>query len=253
MTEQVVVVAAGLVKGGMHARICFDRCTFLKLSLLFFRLSLSPMFAMKPHVKATCFVALLVMAGLQPVAAVGASQAWCLRPAWWGLPWPWSFVWPLEGAGAGGRRASPSRGGDWIRVRPAEAEADTLHELNKSAHAALGQQWDVDFVSLEICPGCLPVLSDFWEVGGRATRPANSAFPYGLEVSCSPFTLRIASMHHSAMSADHESELRAAGERLRQFLEASGVTGRPVLSPPSSQQGGYAQENSWQLLWPNAA
>jgi hypothetical protein len=127
-------------------------------------------------------------------------------------------------------------GGDWISTRPAEVEPGTLHELNRSAAAPLGQHWDADFISMEISPGCIPLLNDFWEVGGRASRPSKSDFPQGLELTCTPFTLRLASIHHSAMSSEHENELREAGERLRQFLEASGVTGHPVLSPPSSKQ-----------------
>lgn len=52
--------------------------------------------------------------------------------------------------------------------------------------------------------------------------------------TCSPFTLRVASIHHPSMTSEHESMLREAASKLRVFLQASGVTGHPILAAPDT-------------------
>ena len=81
-------------------------------------------------------------------------------------------------------------------------------------------------------------MADYWEVGGTLTRSPKSDFPTGLELAREPFTLRLASTKHTAMTAAHEQDLREIAKKLRTFLQESGVTGHPLLGAPSdaSQQ-----------------
>lgn len=97
------------------------------------------------------------------------------------LPWASFGAFALLGGGCLGlgflhgtcqeQKQGPSPGlfggGDWISTRPAEVEPGTLHELNRSAAAPLGQHWDADFTSMEISPGCIPLLNHFWWVQGK--------------------------------------------------------------------------------------
>ena len=136
------------------------------------------------------------------------------------------------------------REGNDVEEPPTHAH-QSLWDLNRQEEegdrlaAPLGQAWDVDFVSMEISANCIPILADGWEVGGRLGRSPASDFPFGLEISCSPFTLRVASIFHPSMTNEHESMLREAASKLRVFLQAAGVIGHPILAAPDTlgQQG----------------
>ena len=134
-----------------------------------------------------------------------------------------------------------------LRAKAAGEEEDgSLKDLNEKSYNKLFSHWDIDFLSMEISPGGIPILTPFWEVGGSLARPTDSDFASGLEIGSSPFTLRIQSTQRDAVNEHHDEALRTAAKELRQFLQGCGGVGRPVLakgailSPPAS-------------LWPRAS
>ena len=83
---------------------------------------------------------------------------------------------------------------------------------------------------MEVSANSLPILAEYWEIGRRLARSADSDFPPGLAIASSPLTLRIASIKHASMTKEHEALLVEAAKKLRNFLKSSGVTGHPILA-----------------------
>ena len=76
-------------------------------------------------------------------------------------------------------RQEPARSSGWInpraRAQASAEEAPLFSALYLASQQPMGQQWDVDFLSMEIGPGRHP-FSDSWEVGGSINRPTDSDF-----------------------------------------------------------------------------
>ena len=67
-----------------------------------------------------------------------------------------------------------------LRAKAAGEEEDgSLKDLNEQSYSKLFSHWDIDFLSMEISPGGIPILPPFWEVGGSLARPTDSDFPFG--------------------------------------------------------------------------
>lgn len=81
------------------------------------------------------------------------------------------------------------------RTRPSSSASSSSRPLNLApkvhdqSYWKLFAAWDVDFVSMEVLLGGLPILAPFWEVGGGLARPPDSDFPCGLEICTNPFTV----------------------------------------------------------------
>ena len=141
---------------------------------------------------------------------------------------------PVRGQKRARSQRSPSGAGGWLTSRRQKPDDVSLKSLNNVAAAALGQAWDLDFICMEVSANSLPILAEYWEIGGRLARSADSDFPPGLEIASSPFTLRIASIRHASMTKEHEALLVEAAKKLRNFLKSSGVTGHPILAAPDT-------------------
>ena len=124
-----------------------------------------------------------------------------------------------------------------LRAKAAGEEEDgSLKGLNEQRYSKLFSHWEIDFLSMEISPGGIPILALFWEVGGSVARPIDSDFPFGLEISSSPFTLRIQRTRYDTVNEHHEEAFRTAAKELRQVLQDCGDTGHPILAAPDTAE-----------------
>ena len=112
-----------------------------------------------------------------------------------------------------------------------------LSALNLESQHPLGRDWDIDFMSMEISPGCLHLFSDSWEVGGSISRPADSDFEPGLELARAPYTLRLQSRAHQTLDESHQLAAIDPTERATVHMRSSAADSQPGVDAAVSRTG----------------
>ena len=108
-------------------------------------------------------------------------------------------------------------------------EGQTLSHHNASCAAPLGLHWDIDFIVLQITPGCLQYFAEFWMLGGgsQGQRPGMDPFPPGLElVKGQPFSLRVQVLQPTA------AKYQDFGRIFIDLCKTRTPTGHPHLQQP---------------------
>ena len=104
--------------------------------------------------------------------------------------------------------------------------------MQQASSVKLGEGWDVDFLTLEVIPQCIPIFSPWWNVGGKAYRLPRDPFPSGLElVANDPFTLRV-----QLPGSPSDAQVAAWGKLLLELLKLNSPTFNPTLiAPPNTE------------------
>ena len=109
-----------------------------------------------------------------------------------------------------------------------------LAELCAQLHQNLGEEWDIDTLVVKVLPSSLVLFSSTCALGGSCTRhTTTSNLPAGLEVTKSPFTLRVCPGTMTRQRMDIQEAEDWQKEFGRRLVENLGLQGtHPMLLQP---------------------